>query len=335
MKRSSLSTLKRFQFALLASLLVSTVIVGMGEIFARFCVPPYKKYHLIYYPPQLSELFRFDRYLGWSGIPGIRSQCRGDRVVAVKHNAQGFRDVEHGIEKYRPRWAFLGDSFVYGYDCEVQERFTDLIAARSAAEILNCGVCGYGTQQELLLYRHRLRKYKPDLVVLLFGANDRAENRKPVSTAGYAVPYFVLGPGGLVQTSPTVPELLHAESGARPVLPWYRPHLWDYLRYRMDRLRRFVDPDPTQALVTALKRSVEADGARFVVAIEKADKRVLECCRTMGTPVIELGPAIQAASAHSATNFAGNGGHWTPFGQKIAAEAISKFIASLPAKDRK
>ena len=80
----------------------------------------------------------------------------------------------------------LGDSYVAAIQVQVEERFTELLAhdlasdqtfAGKTVRVMNFGMAGYGTGQELLLLRDRVAKYHPDLVVLGFlTANDLSDN---------------------------------------------------------------------------------------------------------------------------------------------------------------
>ena len=58
----------------------------------------------------------------------------------------------------------LGDSLVWGFGVEEHELFTHVLEEklRPGARVINLGVSGYSTDQELLLYRDRGRKYDPD-----------------------------------------------------------------------------------------------------------------------------------------------------------------------------
>jgi hypothetical protein len=67
------------------------------------------------------------------------------------------------------------------------------------AEVLNFGIGGFGTAQELLLLRERVWKFEPDMIVLQFYAgNDMFNNHRAlnISTPDKA-PYFLLKNGKL------------------------------------------------------------------------------------------------------------------------------------------
>jgi len=91
----------------------------------------------------------------------------------VTYNSAGFRDVEHAEANAegRPRIVVLGDSFMEGYSVELEESFHRRLEQRlqeSAfpVETINLGVGGYGTLQQLLIYREVGRRHAPQLVLL-------------------------------------------------------------------------------------------------------------------------------------------------------------------------
>jgi hypothetical protein len=97
---------------------------------------------------------------GWIGQPnasGVLSYAAKDMDdMHVLMNADGFWDAPH--QSIKPpgvqRLLFLGDSFTSGSGIDKKERFTDLIKDRlsSEYEVINMGMWGYSTDQELLVF---------------------------------------------------------------------------------------------------------------------------------------------------------------------------------------
>jgi hypothetical protein len=96
-------------------------------------------------------------------------------------NSLGLRDREIDVPK-RPgvkRVLVLGDSFVFGAGVEAQWRMTDVMdrALGDDVEVINAGVSGWGTDQEVINYETSLRKLDADVVVLtVMAANDVINN---------------------------------------------------------------------------------------------------------------------------------------------------------------
>jgi hypothetical protein len=107
--------------------------------------------------------------------------------ATIRINRYGFRSKEVGLEKPPGtlRVAVLGDSYTEAIQVAMEERFTEVTEAKLAqrlprrVEVLNFGMEGYGTAQEILTFRHDVQKYRPDVVVLqFFAGNDVRNNSK-------------------------------------------------------------------------------------------------------------------------------------------------------------
>src|SRR5215470_14451543 len=138
------------------------------------------------YEPGRALLFHHDAGLGWAPIPNAAATFAGTRTVTVRNNTLGLRDVEPAGAR-KPTVLFLGDSFVWGYDVEANERFTELLRDKlPAARIVNAGVPGYGTDQEYLMLARIWSAVNPDVVVLMFcTGNDRLDNSANMRNGGY------------------------------------------------------------------------------------------------------------------------------------------------------
>jgi hypothetical protein len=95
-------------------------------------------------------------------------------------NAQGFRDDEDYHYQKRPgqhRILILGDSQTQGFEVSQSATFAKVLEHRLRAkgidaQVLNTGISGFGTAEELMFLEHEGMKYRPDAVVLAFFAND-------------------------------------------------------------------------------------------------------------------------------------------------------------------
>ncbi len=144
--------------------------------------------------------WHFDPLLGWHHRPGQQGLFvrAGDRVE-VRINDRGLRDHDYAYQRSagKQRILVLGDSFAWGYGVAQDEIFTERIEATlDDVEVINAGVSGYSTDQELLWLKHEGVKYRPDLVILLLVGNDDAMNHQRVSYFVYPKPLFKLGEAG-------------------------------------------------------------------------------------------------------------------------------------------
>jgi hypothetical protein len=98
------------------------------------------------------------------------------RNPQVKTNSLGFRGPEWGDSK-SPKVALLGDSFLLALTVSDKLHIASLLQAATGGEVWNAGVSGYGTYQELLVWRKMLKARRPEVTVLfLYLENDVRDN---------------------------------------------------------------------------------------------------------------------------------------------------------------
>jgi hypothetical protein len=135
-----------------------------------------------------------------------RQQDEGDAWVEI--NGAGFRDRERTLAKPARtlRIAILGDSFVDAVQVPVESTFACVLERRlnscaafgeQNVEVLNFGVSGYGTAQELLTLRHAVWPYEPDLVVLCFLTGNDVRDNTAALHREPGRPYFFMKDGVL------------------------------------------------------------------------------------------------------------------------------------------
>jgi hypothetical protein len=134
----------------------------------------------------LSLMYK-DAALGQKYKPGAHAIVYSDesrKKVDIRINSLGFRDAEHSFGKSaQKRVLILGDSFVAAFSVEQQDAFPALLQKLSSWEVINFGVAGFGTAQELLSYEEYGRKFHPDFVVLcFFSGNDVSDNSAELSS---------------------------------------------------------------------------------------------------------------------------------------------------------
>jgi lysophospholipase L1-like esterase len=97
----------------------------------------------------------------------------------VRTNSLGLRmDAELDLSRTdRRRVLLVGDSFTFGEGLDVEHNFASLLQAafdreRRRVDVINAGVGGWGTLQEVAFVRDHLHDFRPDAVVLTFCGND-------------------------------------------------------------------------------------------------------------------------------------------------------------------
>ena len=128
-----------------------------------------------------------DPLLGWRHVAGRTTAFSNpEYAITESFNSRGVRGPEYSLEKPSDEYRIvvLGDSFTEGYTVEFEELFSEVLKRRLSEqtgrriEVINLGVGGYSTDQELLLYQTEGRQYHPDLTVLMFHDNDTWFNRQ-------------------------------------------------------------------------------------------------------------------------------------------------------------
>ena len=268
-----------------------------------------------------SLTYRYDAELGWAPIPHSSSAVTTARTIQAQHNSLGFRDIEFKRDS-RPTMLFIGDSFVWGLDVEANERFTDLLRQRMPGfNLVNAGVSGYGTDQQYLLLQKVWPTFEPDIVVLVFCAdNDRLDNGTNIRYDGYQKPYFATAADGTLelrgQPVPKSRQLYIRDN-------WLVRHLWlarlvTFAYVEIAHPQLFV-PDPTEKIVSKIHQFVDGHGARLMVALQARDDRLIVLLEAEKIPYV----ICDGAEAYSARF----GAHWTPGGQRLVADRVYRLFS--------
>jgi hypothetical protein len=163
-----------------------------------------------------ASLYAHDQRRGWALRPNIASWVRTEAGrVLVRTSSAGLRDREHAREKPAGtvRIAVLGDSFAEALQVAAEQTFWAVLErelgrcpayAGRTIEVMNFGVGGYGTAQELLTLRDQALQYGPDLVLLAFYTENDVLNNARASnpTRPDDTPYFAYRNDRLVLEEP-------------------------------------------------------------------------------------------------------------------------------------
>lgn len=171
-------------------LLVNLGITVIASIFAFGCA------ELIVRSMFKDDTVLFSRYqtgykYGKYRIRGIRPDMEFwhtsvDGEWKFTTNARGFRNTRDiGYDKPADtlRVLSLGDSNTQGYEVGQEQTFSAVMERALAgpgrkAEVINTGVSGFGTAEQLVLLENEGIRYRPDVVVVGFFANDFDDNLK-------------------------------------------------------------------------------------------------------------------------------------------------------------
>lgn len=140
---------------------------------------------------QLPGMYSSDDDVGYVLTPGLEGEFRGaEFCVSVRTNKTGLRGKElRPLEKNSVCILCLGDSFTWGWGVNDNEAYPaeleKILQSRYPlldVQVLNAGVSGYGTDEELEFLKKFGASLKPNIVIVqFFSGNDFNDNRLPAN----------------------------------------------------------------------------------------------------------------------------------------------------------
>jgi hypothetical protein len=171
---------------ILVNLFVVALACALALAVGEFVVRTIYKQQTVLFPRYHTD-FRYGPYT----LRGIRPNSEFwhtsvDGSWRFVTNERGFRDVRR-FDYAKPadtlRVLSLGDSQTQGYEVKQEATFSAVLerylrGRGVKAEVLNAGVSGFSTAEELAFLENEGYKYRPDVVVLGFFVNDFEDNLK-------------------------------------------------------------------------------------------------------------------------------------------------------------
>lgn len=263
--------------------------------------------------------YLYDETLGWKNIPNW-SATTFDRPLNI--NSKGLRDREYDYAKpdNTSRILVLGDSYAWGYGVADDEVFSEVLESQLATQpvrwdVINCGVSGYGTDQEYLFLQNEGFQYSPDIVVLAFFlCNDPTNNTS-------AIQYFLHKP---------VFRNTNLELANVPVPKPLEPQP-----------RIQVDADPlelTVAIIAKMADECKSQQCRLVVAkfglfvdpeLVERDRQFKQQMEQLDLLFLDLDQAYTDRGITTEQLLSGNNdGHWNAFGHRQTAIILHDFLST-------
>ena len=310
--------------------------------------------------------YRPDPVAGWTLRPGTQGwftkRFATANPVYVRVSEAGFRDREHTLDKPDDvfRVAVLGDEQSEAMHVELAETWWSLLggelegcslAGGRRVEMLNFGVNGYGTAQELAVLESVAMRYQPDLVLLQFSAGNDPQNNSFALSHDKQRPYYRLDREGrprIDASFSTAPDFLrHAAPShelARRIGDRSRAVQWLSMlpepRYWVGVQKALLGPPPgelweeawriSEALVLRMNEFSRRNGARFSVAIVPAapessygSERIAAFTAKHGIQSVTL--ALDKAQYY--------GVRWNSDGQRAAAQRLASALCG--SRDRR
>lgn len=172
--QSSKKSSKNLFYSVLTIAIAMVIVLAASEIMVRMLVSKE-----IYFP--ISNIYtKVGPTVGYTYKPNFKGTAFG---VDLRTNSLGFRGPEWG-KNTKPgdfRIALIGDSHAFGYGVPfgktVGERLGKYLEQKSGhqVEVLNFGVNGYNSDQQLAVLRRYALEFSPSLILLIPCSNDHEE----------------------------------------------------------------------------------------------------------------------------------------------------------------
>lgn len=339
----------------LGLVIISTVCaILIGEIAIRAL-----GWKPMYVSPERDRFWKYDPALGWSHNPGQEGVFETPQFrTVVSINSHGMRDREYNYERSegKGRILVLGDSFAWGYGVGESERFSEVLENSMGIEVINSGVSGYSTDQELIWFTTEGVKYTPDLVIVVLAGNDVGDNTRDLVSNIYYKPVFVLENGHLVQQNYPVPR---TSFKGRSVY-YFSQHsalFYFLVQQSFDLLSRYRDArsvsnnrdssgsknaiasqpfELTSVLLKEIQRIAASKEAQFLIVATDSwwngpegltFEDFMETLRSEGFTVLDV---KTAPGFDPERMLIPDDGHWNAAGHEFVAEMIKNFIESDP-----
>ncbi len=332
------------------------IVGGVGEVALRLSRPfgtPHRPLRLVpgigvHYKPH-AEFRRTDHSNFW---------------VSARTNSYGFVDREPPASELAAAGchvAVVGDSFVEGGEVPMADKLHIRLEQMAADRLPGWdvttsayGFFGTGQVHQLGYWDKWIRRLRPDLVVLVVVANDFHDNRHRASPYHPFLTANRLGDGRFVLVSPD--SIHQPRPVAAAVRAWRRiparlqPYVVPWLRNRLRQLsrhppRNLLSEDQVDHTAFALDQWTERTrrgGARLVVLATHTLKtwpvatsnnlfeHVTRMANARGLSVVDQYDYIARRGADLANAAWNPGGHWTPFGHQLAADALIEYLKASP-----
>jgi lysophospholipase L1-like esterase len=348
------------------AILINLSLIVISTLFALFLSEIALRiigFKPLYVSPERDRFWKYDSLLGWIHEPGQEGIFETPQFrTVVRINEDGLRDRRHSYESQNDieRILVLGDSFAWGYGVEESERFSQLLEKSLDVEVINAGVSGYSTDQELLWYKNEGVKYETDLVIVVIAGNDVGDNARQIVSHIYYKPKFVLEDGQLVLTGYPVPKtssqgkFIYSLSQRSALAYFLIQRYFDLRSFYGDLRVKTVNAEAstpstpsnnhafelTIALLNEIKAIAESNKAEFMIVTTDrwwngpSGTTYADFIRTLESAGFLVLDVEAMPGFESAEMLIPDDGHWSREGHQFVADQIKDFIGKYRLIDR-
>ncbi|MBU1862081.1 MAG: SGNH/GDSL hydrolase family protein [Candidatus Omnitrophica bacterium] len=171
---------KKIIYSLVIMVVVTCLTLCLAEIIVRIFSPKHDKMQCVV-PDQKYGYFMKKNFSEHYRYPG------SDHQITIQTNRWGLRGTDYDASRLSnpavTKVLLLGDSYTFGYGVNREDTFaykleTLLNASGNAFLVINAGVGGWGTLQEITYAKDHFRVFKPDIIVFTFCRNDPKDDLK-------------------------------------------------------------------------------------------------------------------------------------------------------------
>lgn len=353
------------------SVIISLLIgFGIAELAVRIFAPQEVAPIRFMFDPQLGDIPKPNQ-TGRKIRPGVFDHT-------FSHNSLGLRgSKEYSLErKTEHRILFLGDSFTYGFGVNDNQTFAylteqHLLNDRLSAEVMNAGNSGKGTDYELRFFQVVGYKYRPDLVILCFCANDFIDNER--------AEYYSVSQEGDLSLKPlnqgrrTIKNILNHLPGYNWLVSWsqaanmvkeaaikwllghsdpqalkeaplvigYPQYLKGYVTENNQRLAEIyvknliqsVKDNGASMMIFYIPMSMEVEAYKKDGSISPDETAIRNIAQKFGERLYSFTPVLAASPEPLDQLYFRLDGHWTASGHALAARYLSEQIGNRLQKN--
>ena len=304
-------------------------------------------------------LWVYDETKGWFHAPSTKAESflGGPDRGMVGINSVGLRGEEPRSDSVETtRVLVFGDSYVFGVGVDEEHLLTTHLERlfephfSDGVEVVNMGMAGYSTDQELILWRELGSSLAPDIVILVVCDNDYLANSENFAWRQYYKPYFDIDDE----------DRLHLRNVPVPQLSRFQrfklwlgreSNVWNFVRSRESEnpvvngfLQAFqvdVSRPPrrpyrtTRALVKTFAEEVRSAGGWLLVASTgrrgenpAAFATLAPVLESDGIDGLDLFPVLEEARTREPDRYWDFPGdtHWNRDAHELAAQEIFQYL---------
>jgi hypothetical protein len=312
-----------------------------------------------------SWLTEVDPWGAWHPPNVTSRQQKACFSVSLQSNSVGARDRERELDGNSQRTIVLGDSFDEGLGVEAAERVSDLLEQKLTREFLNFGAqYDFGPLQYQIIYEKLAARFSHDQVLILFLPDNDFIDNDPEFWRRYRIdfhrryrPYYQAADAGYVPYYPAPnPREAPTDAAGPGLLATISDAIvensWTVMAYRSVRYSHsrpahysgyfdFSDAQLKAVLwsFAQIKRLAGERNVTIAIIPRRGDfsraagegrNRLGDIMKRFGAEngidIVDLLPLMPAIEPKTDRYFLPCDGHWSPLGNRVAAEALAKAL---------